>query len=213
MTELRAPRPRRQKANVGAGGIIDVAERLFAQQGFDAVSLRQIAIEAGLSNPFSVQYHFGDRDGLVRAIYASRLPRIDADRAELLHKLEQSGAEIGVAQLVHCICRPFIDEHRAFARFFARVMRSDEQRSIRAEFDHLAPETHRMYERIVTLLPQIPRAVLDFRMTAANLIILDITGTPDLIASHTLADLGIEERYDIGLAAAIGCMHAPLHAI
>ncbi|MGH8447285.1 MAG: TetR/AcrR family transcriptional regulator, partial [Solimonas sp.] len=43
--------------------IVAVAEHLWGTQGLDAVSLRQISVEAGFGNPATVQYHFGDREG------------------------------------------------------------------------------------------------------------------------------------------------------
>jgi len=44
---------------------MDAAERLFAERGIDAVSLRTINAEAGYSVA-ALHYHFGTRDGLVR---------------------------------------------------------------------------------------------------------------------------------------------------
>jgi AcrR family transcriptional regulator len=49
------------------------AERLFAQHGIDGVALRAIAIEAGSANKSAIQYHFGSKEGLLRAIFAYRL--------------------------------------------------------------------------------------------------------------------------------------------
>ncbi len=40
--------------------IIRAAERLFAAQGIDGVSLREINRSAGQSNTGAVQHHFGD---------------------------------------------------------------------------------------------------------------------------------------------------------
>lgn len=49
------------------------AERLFAQHGIDGVALRAIAIEAGSGNNSAIQYHFGSKEGLLRAIFAYRV--------------------------------------------------------------------------------------------------------------------------------------------
>jgi AcrR family transcriptional regulator len=49
------------------------AERLFAEHGLAGTSLRQICIEAGSSNNSAIQYHFGSKDDLLRAIFAYRL--------------------------------------------------------------------------------------------------------------------------------------------
>jgi AcrR family transcriptional regulator len=64
--------------------ILDEAERLFAQRGVAGVSLREIALAASQRNNGAVQYHFGDKDGLVRAVFARRAAPIDRRRVELL---------------------------------------------------------------------------------------------------------------------------------
>lgn len=60
--------------------LVVAAERLFALHGIDGVSLRQIGAEAGSGNNSAVHYHFGSKDGLVRAIFAQRLPQIVRER-------------------------------------------------------------------------------------------------------------------------------------
>ena len=47
--------------------ILDVAEGLFAEHGFKDTSLRTITGKAGV-NLASVNYHFGDKKTLVRAV-------------------------------------------------------------------------------------------------------------------------------------------------
>jgi AcrR family transcriptional regulator len=71
--------------------ILDEAERLFAQRGVAGVSLREIGLAAAQRNNGAVQYHFGDRDGLVRAVFARRAGPIDHRRVELLRALEAAG--------------------------------------------------------------------------------------------------------------------------
>jgi AcrR family transcriptional regulator len=51
--------------------LIRAAESLFAERGLDAVSLREILAAAEVGNSSAVQYHFGDRSGLVRAVLAN----------------------------------------------------------------------------------------------------------------------------------------------
>ena len=71
--------------------MIDAAERLIAERGLGALSLREVATTAGQRNHSAVQYHFGSRAGLVEAVFDTRMTPIDARRAEMLVGLERSG--------------------------------------------------------------------------------------------------------------------------
>lgn len=63
--------------------LLDVAERLFAEEGFEAVSLRAITAEAG-ANLAAVNYHFGSKEALVGAVVARQVEPINRRRLELL---------------------------------------------------------------------------------------------------------------------------------
>lgn len=67
--------------------MIALAERLFAEEGIEAVSMRRVAVGAGQRNNSAVSYHFGDRAGLVRAVLDHRSGPIDARRRELIDAL------------------------------------------------------------------------------------------------------------------------------
>ncbi len=53
-------------------GLIEAAAQLVAEQGWDAVTTRQIAQRAGV-NQGLIHYHFGSKDGLLHAAFAVAL--------------------------------------------------------------------------------------------------------------------------------------------
>lgn len=71
--------------------LIRTAEKLFAKHGIDVVSLRRVNREANQRNVSALQYHFRDREGLLRAILAKHDLAIDQSRHALLDKLEKNG--------------------------------------------------------------------------------------------------------------------------
>lgn len=73
--------------------IIRAAEALFAARGIDGVSLREINRAAGQSNTGAVQYHFGDRDGLVLAIIGKHRRDTEPRRHALLDMYEDAGVD------------------------------------------------------------------------------------------------------------------------
>jgi AcrR family transcriptional regulator len=71
--------------------LVAAAERLFAERGIDGVSLREINAAAGQRNSTALQYHYGDRAGLLNAVLAKHQPAIEVHRHRLLDEYE-SGA-------------------------------------------------------------------------------------------------------------------------
>ena len=60
--------------------ILDVAEALFAEQGFDQTSMRAITSGAGV-NLASVNYHYGSKKNLIQSVFKRYfdilMPRIE----------------------------------------------------------------------------------------------------------------------------------------
>ncbi|MEW2044120.1 helix-turn-helix domain-containing protein [Streptomyces sp. NPDC005476] len=86
--ETQATSPRSRNAGDTRGTLIRAAERLFAAKGVDGASLNEIKRAAGQRNAMVLQYHFGDRAGLLRAVLDKHLPAVDARRDVLLQQYE-----------------------------------------------------------------------------------------------------------------------------
>ncbi|HAS8010308.1 TPA: TetR/AcrR family transcriptional regulator [Vibrio cholerae] len=68
--------------------ILDVAEGLFAEYGFNDTSLRTITSKAGV-NLASVNYHFGDKKTLVRAVLNRYLEAFMPEMKQSLERLNE----------------------------------------------------------------------------------------------------------------------------
>ena len=91
--------------------LLDVAERLFADFGYRATSLRDITSEAGV-NLASVNYHFGSKDALLAALLDRRFAPVNHRRLELLDELEASAdGAVGLRDLVRAFLSPPFDLH------------------------------------------------------------------------------------------------------
>lgn len=59
--------------------ILDVAERMFASQSFAGVSIRNVTAEAGV-NLAAVNYYFGSKAGLLKAVFLRRATDLNRER-------------------------------------------------------------------------------------------------------------------------------------
>ncbi|MBF9069045.1 TetR/AcrR family transcriptional regulator [Streptacidiphilus fuscans] len=105
--------------------ILLTAERLFATQGIDATSMRQIGQAAGQRNAAATQYHFRNKQLLLKAIFEHRLGAIDLRRRDLLAALQQSGEAADPWRLVEALVRPLAEQAvlpgSHYVRFLERV--------------------------------------------------------------------------------------------
>src|SRR5262252_2657033 len=72
--------------------ILDTAERLFAERGYGATSLRSI-IAAAKVNLAAVHYHFHSKQELLDAVLTRRIEPLNRERIALLDELERSAGD------------------------------------------------------------------------------------------------------------------------
>lgn len=205
---IKATRKRKPKASVGREGIIITAERLFGEFGIGNVSLRQIAIAAGLANHFAVQYHFKDRETLVRAILELRLPLVDNKRRLQLEIIIATGKEYSIRHLFDCICRPILDiseecGNSNLASLIFQVTRTPMYRDIRDELATFTPVSYEITRMIERCFVDIDRNVYWYRYVTAFSIVLDSIVDPSLLGFKGERSLSRREAYDSALSLAL----------
>jgi AcrR family transcriptional regulator len=122
-----------------AGGtklkLLDVAEQLVAEHGFDLVSLRAVTARAGV-NLAAVNYHFGTREGLFQALVERRVAPINRERLAVLDRLEAEagdGGDLRLEDVLEAFFRPVVTIYRdslrrreVFFRFMGRCVAESE---------------------------------------------------------------------------------------
>ena len=138
--------------------ILDTAERLFADHGFAATSLRQITAEAEV-NLAAVNYHFKSKEALLSAVIERTLAPINRHRLELLDELEarSGGAKLDLEDAVRAFVRPAFEAKtsnfeglRHFPRLMARVMAEPGEWSAPV----LLPALHEITNRFMPIFQQ-----------------------------------------------------------
>jgi AcrR family transcriptional regulator len=147
--------------------IVRVAERLFAEQGFRGVSLRQIAVEAGTVNHSAVHYHFGSKDQLVRAIFEYRVPDLN-DRRRILVAERQPTS---VRSWVECYMLPILEQGEQAGSHYLRFVGTLQHSADRWLFELIAPEhrrpTNRFRAELTRLMSSVPEPLRSHRIAQA----------------------------------------------
>jgi AcrR family transcriptional regulator len=185
--------------------ILDAAEELFMQHGFEGASMRMLTARAGV-NLAAINYHFGSKDALIEAVFRRRLDPMNVERIAQLDRLEQEAA--GAPLAAETIIRAFIgaslrmiEDARGGGRNFIRLLGrayTEPAKPIRALIGQMyAPTMERFKAAFVKALPDLPKDELVWRMhfmfgTLAYT--LAATDTVQLIAGAKP-----EDRYDARL--------------
>ncbi|MBV1776971.1 TetR family transcriptional regulator [Burkholderiaceae bacterium DAT-1] len=97
--------------------ILDAAEALFVEHGFEATSMRMITQRAGV-NLAAANYHFGSKDGLFQGVFTRRLAPLTELAVRNLDKQEKAVG--GVALPANVILGALIDSALEIARDASR---------------------------------------------------------------------------------------------
>ena len=151
--------------------ILNVAERLFADRGFPATSLRDLTSEANV-NIASVNYHFGSKDALLAAVLERRLGPINARRLELLDAIE-SAAGTGAPSaedVIRAFLSPPFQKRQEwgaggdnFLRLMGRIL-SETNQEFRATFRQFDGVFRRFGQALQRALPHLDATDIGWRM-------------------------------------------------
>jgi AcrR family transcriptional regulator len=156
----RSPEPARRQ-------LLDAALRLFATQGVAAVSLREIRLAAKQRNAGALHYHFGSKEGLLRALLERELPPLVARRRVLL-------AEAAASTDLRAVAAIFV------LPFAELATGSDHERSVVLLLSELHDDVSLSFSQIMDMVGET--AIGD----AAGLLRARITGIPAAIVTERL---------------------------
>lgn len=138
--------------------LVHTAERLFAERGFEEVSLREIAAAAGQRNPSAVAYHFGGKDDIIRAIYRYRFEANEERRTGLLAELEAAGRTGDLPELWRVMLLPFADHmcdpDSHYVGFTANLVR--DRRRMAMVLELMGGASRRIIDLIIAQLGHLP---------------------------------------------------------
>lgn len=163
--ELRAPAATKDR-------ILDAAEALFMEHGFEATSLRSITAAAAV-NLAAVNYHFGSKEELFQAVLTRRLDPMNQRRVAMLDRFEREagGGPLSCERILVALFVPALELARDperggkdFLRLLGRAYADPAPFIRRFLSDQYARMIARFKEAFARALPHLPRKELSWRL-------------------------------------------------
>ena len=152
--------------------LLDAAEALFAEHGFDGASLRAITTRAG-TNLAAANYHFRSKEALLDAVIDRRIGPVNAQRLERLDALaaleETAGRAVELEDLLEAFVGPALrlaSDPRGgetFMRLMGR-MHAESGELWERFIARMRPIRERFTAALSRALPELSHAELAWRM-------------------------------------------------
>src|SRR5689334_1101641 len=211
---LRAVKPQHETRT----RILDAAEELFMQHGFEGTSMRLLTAKAGV-NLAAVNYHFGSKDALIEAVFRRRLDPMNQARLAELEKLEAQPAQPAPEAIIRAFLSPtlrLVEDAKGGGRNFIRLLGrayTEPARSIRQLIGQMyAPVMDRYKAALARALPHMPAEELVWRMHSMFGTLAYTLAATDTV--QLIAGCKPEDRYDARLLEdrLAAFLHAGLNA-
>jgi AcrR family transcriptional regulator len=152
--------------------LLDAAEQLFADKGFEAVSVRDIT-QLAKTNVAAVNYHFGSRDALLGLVMMRYMVPINEERLARLETIERKspGKAAPLEELIDAFVRPLATQvrksdlsERLFYKLTGRIF-AEQGDGMPAQIeDQLRPVIERFTRSFAKALPTVAMEELVWRI-------------------------------------------------
>jgi AcrR family transcriptional regulator len=150
--------------------LLRVAARLFAEHGFNGVSVRTITAAAGV-NLAAVSYYFGSKEGLLAAIYESHCRPMAAERVRLLEACAPGpGRPPMLEQIIAAFIGPALDATidavgggAVFTRLRAVLAHENNALAKQLVAEHFDATSRRFIAALALSLPRLAREEVYWR--------------------------------------------------
>jgi AcrR family transcriptional regulator len=153
--------------------ILDVAERLFSQNGVEGTSIRDIVRDAEV-NLGAINYHFGTKERLALEVFARGLEPVNRERIARLDALEKAAGRrrLELEQIIDAMIRPAVeakDEGKSscddLMRLLSRAFQEPNPEVKKFVEQQFAEVARRFDSAILRAVPGLPPAELFWRMS------------------------------------------------
>ncbi len=204
--------------------ILDAAEALFTEHGFEATTLRQITGRAQV-NLAAVNYHFGSKEALIQELFRRRLTWLNEKRLEALDRLEAEarGAPLKPSKIVDAFFGVAVNMAadregggRTFMRLLGRTY-TEPSEFVRGFLASESPEAvGRFKTALFKALPAVPQEEILWRfhfMLGAMAYALSGADALSIVGDSPVDDGAIDALYPRLMSFLLGGLRAPLPAL
>ena len=147
--------------------LLDTAERLFGERGYDGVGMRALAEEAKV-NLRAATYHYGSKQALYIETFMRRFRPANAERLRLLREAEAEAKSkpLPVEKIVDCMVRPpylLGLKHPNFNALLARNLLTPPPFLHAAVHGEMAPNIEAFIAALHRSLPNVPEDLIHLR--------------------------------------------------
>jgi AcrR family transcriptional regulator len=204
--------------------ILDAAELLFTEQGFEATTLRQITGAAEV-NLAAVNYHFGSKEELIHEVFRRRLTWLNQQRLQELDRLETeaAGKPLKPSQILEVffgVALKMAADTKGGGRNFMRLLGHTYSKPSEFVRGFLAEEYAAVIARfraaLIKALPGVPREEILWRfhfMLGAMSYAIAGTDALHMVSEDALDDGDAEALYARLMSFMLGGLRAPLPAL
>ena len=196
--------------------ILRVAERLFAEYGYDGVSMRRIASAADAQIAL-IGYHFGGKGDLYRAVFDHRIAPISEARRARLQALMAQASPPSVVEVLQAFARPWFQTQnspagRHYTRLIAREVNDPREEKRGIVKDLLDPVATDFVAALETLLPTHDKAEIHLFyhiFVGAILLLMAAPRRPKRISGGVIDFEKREESLESTLRMIVRCVEKP----
>jgi AcrR family transcriptional regulator len=152
--------------------LVEAAEALFAEKGFEVVSVRDITQRAG-ANVAAVNYHFGSREELVTLVLMRYIKPVNEERMARLETAERKWGvkSVPLEEVIEAFVRPLVSQvkksdhsERLFCRLLGRIFSQHDEVMPPVVEENCRPVFERFIRAFGHALPGLPMEEMIWRL-------------------------------------------------
>ncbi len=200
--------------------ILNVAEHLFARDGYHVTSLRSITAEAKV-NLAAVNYHFGSKESLLEAVIERRLCPLNKLRHgqldTLLQKADTAEAPPSCREVLRTFVEPTFQLRKQgagtenFVALIGRILAEPQGIAMSIFMRHMEPLMVRLFQALELSLPGLSRQILFWRVHFVFGSLSHVMRCHErhaMVPEDVSIDLSAEEEVELFLDFAVAGMEA-----